>query len=260
MPIVYKIDTRIKIVLILLFTVLVFIIDKLPVAAFLLLSFLALRLAGKIPIKGIRSFVFLFLLAAFIILMQTLFGPGENYIVKPLFPPSFPLLGGLGSLKREGFIFGLTIACRLAALMLLLPILTETTAPYGIACGLASLGINYRAAFIITTAFNLIPLFEEEGRSIMDAQKLRGMRSFERRSFERRSFFAKMKAYQGLVVPLVLGAMRKAQAASVAMDSRAFGVYKTRTWLDKPSMKAHDYLCLVICIVFFIFVLLFNGR
>jgi energy-coupling factor transport system permease protein len=67
-----------------------------------------------------------------------------------------------------------------------------------------------------------------------------------------------MKAYPGLVIPLVLGAMRKAQAASAAMDSRAFGVYKTRTWLDKPAMKVHDYLCLVICLVFLVIVLLFN--
>jgi energy-coupling factor transport system permease protein len=255
MPVIYKIDTRIKIALTLLFTVLVFIVDKLPAAVLLLLSFLAVRLAGKIPIRGIKSLVFLFLLAAFIILMQTIFGPGENYIVKPLFPPSFPLLGGFGSLKWEGFVFGITIACRLLALMFLLPILTETTPPYGIACGLASFGINYRAAFIITTAFNLIPLFEEEGRAIMDAQKLRGMSLFERRSF-----LAKMKAYPRLVVPLVLGAMRKAQVSSAAMDSRAFGVYKTRTWLDKPAMKVHDYLCLVICIVFFVFVLAINFK
>jgi energy-coupling factor transport system permease protein len=111
--------------------------------------------------------------------------------------------------------------------------------------GLTGLGFNYRAAFIITTAFNLIPSFEEEGRAIMDTQKLRGMSAFEDGSF-----FAKLKAYPGLVVPLVLGAMRKAQMAGLAMDSRAFGVYKTRTWLEKPSIKARDYLAVTAGFIF----------
>jgi len=254
----YKLDPRTKILLVLLLTVLVFIIDKFPVTVCLMVSFFIVRLAAKIPFRGIRFIKTLSMLVAFMILMQILLGPGENYIVKPLFPPSFPLLGGMGSLKWEGLIAGLTIGCRLAALMLLLPMLTRTTSPERIAAALASFGFNYRIAFIITTAFNLIPLFEEDGRVIMDAQKLRGMRCFERRTFGEGSFFARLKAYPGLVVPLVLGAMRRAQLVSVAMDSRAFGVYRTRTWLDKPAMKGRDYLSIAVCAVFSAVMLLFN--
>ena len=131
--------------------------------------------------------------------------------------------------------------------------LTETTSPYRIAAGLAAFGINYRACFVITTAFNLIPLFREEGYAIIDAQKLRGMRSYDKGSF-----FVKLKAWPGLVVPLLLGAMRKAQASSVVMDCRAFGIYKKRTWLDKPVMKALDYICIVYGIVFSVLVLFLN--
>ena len=95
----------------------------------------------------------------------------------------------------------------------------------------------------------------------MDAQKLRGMRLFERerRPFKGGSLFARLKAYSGLVLPLVLGAMRKAQVSSVAMDSRAFGVYKTRTWLDKPVMKMCDYFFIFACIVFSAAVLFLNS-
>jgi energy-coupling factor transport system permease protein len=193
------------------------------------------------------------MLVIFMVLMQILFGPGENYIIKPLFPPDFPLLGGLGSLKWDGLILGLTAACRLAALMMLLPILTRTTSPQQLAVGLAALGLNYRAAFVITTAFNLIPLFENEGRAVMDAQKLRGMRSFEDGSF-----FGKLKAYRGIVIPIMLSAMRKARLAGIAMDSRAFGVYRTRTWLDKPAIKMRDFISIVSCVIFTAAVLLVN--
>jgi energy-coupling factor transport system permease protein len=79
----------------------------------------------------------------------------------------------------------------------------------------------------------------------MDAQKLRGARVFEKRSF-----LGKLKAYPGLAVPLVLGAMRKAKSSSVAMDSRAFGVYKTRTWLEKPKMKVYDLIFIALSLAF----------
>ena len=269
MPIIYRLDPRTKLLFVLMFTVLVFLVDKFTSAVILLVSFIIFRMAVKIPFHGIKYIKNLSLLAVFIILMQTVFVTGENYILKPIFPPSFPVFGGMGSLKWDGFILGLVVVCRLASVMVIFPVFTETSSPHSLAVGLCGLGFNYRTAFIITTAFNLIPLFKEEALVIMDAQKLRGMRLFERRSFERHSsehrffnrgsFFARLKAYSGLVLPLVLGAMRKAQVSSVAMDSRAFGVYKTRTWLDKPVMKTCDYFFIFACIVFSAAVLFLNS-
>jgi energy-coupling factor transport system permease protein len=253
-PLLNKIDPRSKLLFVLLLSFPVFLIDKFPAAVCLLLSLIVFRMAAKIHFSGFKYIRNLSLLAVFIIFMQTLLGNGENFIVKPLFPPSFPLLGGAGSLKWEGLVFGLVIVCRLFALLLILPVLTETTPLEKIARALCSFGFNYRTAFIFTAAFNMIPLFEEEGRLLMDAQRLRGMRSFEPRS----SFFAKMKAYPGLVVPLVLGAMRKAKSSSVAMDSRAFGVYKTRTWLEKPRMKVYDFIFIAFSLVFTAGILFFN--
>jgi energy-coupling factor transport system permease protein len=238
-----KIDSRVKLLLVLLFTVLIFFVDKLSIAVVMAFSFLMLRLVFKVRFNGVKSFIFLAILVMFIIFTQSLFLPGKNTL-------SFPLFGGVIPLKPEGFFMGLTIGCRLFALILLLPFLTSTTSPYSLACGLAALGINYRAAFIITTAFNLIPLFQEEGRAIMDAQKLRGMNVFEKSLKKRASFLSRLKSYPSLVTPLVLGAMRKAQIASVSMDSRAFGVYPKRTWLEKPAMKVHDYICMAVCLVF----------
>jgi len=249
-----KIDPRSKLIFVFLLSFPVFLIDKFPAVVCLLLSLIVFRFAAKIPFRGVKYIANLSLLALFIILIQTIFGAGEKFILKPIFPPSFPVLGGYGSLKWEGLFFGLVIVCRLFALMLILPVLTGTTPLEKIARGLCSFGFNYRTAFIFTSAFNMIPVFEEEGRLIMDAQKLRGMRCFERGS----SFPAKIKACPGLVVPLVLGAMRRARDSSVAMDSRAFGVYKTRTWLEKPRMKVYDFIFIASCVIFTSAVLFIN--
>ena len=245
MSAVYKPDPRIKLISVLLLTVLVFLIDKLLISVCLVLFIIIIRLTAKILFhwKHIRN---LSLLAAFIILTQTLFGPGENDLI-------FPVFGGIAGLKWDGFIFGLMIVCRFVALLLLFPIFTETTSPYHIAVALHGLRLNYRTAFIITTTFNLIPLFKEEALIIMDAQRLRGMRSFEEGSL-----IGRLKAYSALAVPLVLGAMRRSRDSSAAMESRAFGAYKERTWLEKPAIKPGDIIVILACIIFCVSILFLN--
>ena len=239
MSFLYSIDARVKLFFILILTLLVFLVDKLLIIVCLLLFFIIFRLIAKIPFRFFLILRTLTLLAAFIITIQALFGPGDSYIVKPVFM-------GWGSIKLEGLILGIVIACRLAALMIILPVFTVTTPPGQIAAGFCALGLNYRVAFIVSTAFNLIPIFKEEALAIMDAQKLRGVRRFG------------LFTCAGFLLPLMLCAMRKAQTASVAMDSRAFGVYNTRTWIEKPRMKSGDWQFMAVCIVFSAVFLFFN--
>jgi len=234
----FTFDARAKLIFILLLTVLIFMVDEIIAAACMLLCFIAVRLSARVPFRGLKFIKNLTLLAVFIIFMQMIFGPGEKYA---------------GFLKPEGLLLGLVITCRLASLFVILPLLTETTPPAGIACGLCAMGLSYRLSFIITTAFNMVPSFRNEALIIMDAQKLRGIRAFDSRVFN-------LRAYTGLVIPLMLGAMRKAQRSSVAMDCRAFGAYKTRTWLVKPQMKARDFILLAGSIIFFACMILFNYR
>ncbi|MDR3019517.1 MAG: energy-coupling factor transporter transmembrane protein EcfT [Treponema sp.] len=248
----HKLHPGIKLIFTLIFSVLIFLVDKLSVAVWMLIFFIFIRLAANFPFRGKKYVKNLTLLAALIILMQTLFGPGEIFLMTPLFPPSFPILGGMGSLKWEGFILGLTIICRLSALALLFSIFSETTPPYKIALGLSSFGINYRISFIFSTAFNLVPLFRDEASAIIDAQKLRGLGYFEtERKSPRKTgtFFDRINALSALTIPLVLGAMRKARQSSIAMDARGFGIYNARTWLDKPQFKKHDFFFALGCVI-----------
>ena len=215
-----KIDSRVKLLSVMMITIIVFVVDKFPVSVSLVFILILVRLLSGVSLFNVRHLLNLSLLAIFIILIQTFFG------------------GGL--------FLGLVITCRIFSLMLIFPILTQTTTPHELAAGLYTLGLPYRIAFIITTAFNQVSHFVREARLIMDAQKLRGLTVFE----NRRAGFGKIKAYAGICLPLVLGAMRKAQTSAAAMDSRAFGVHDTRTWLEKPKMKPMDYLFIFGCCVF----------
>jgi energy-coupling factor transport system permease protein len=106
--------------------------------------------------------------------------------------------------------------------------------------------VNYRAAHIITAALNLIPSFEEEAGIIMDARRLRGMKS------------VRLREYPAIAFPLVVKAMRKAQMIGLAMDARAFGAYHTRTWLREIKMSRSDYAAFAAGIIWLVIALMVN--
>jgi energy-coupling factor transport system permease protein len=197
-------DPRAKLLLTALFTLLVFIIDNLFVASVQTLLFIGLCLAAGIPLKKVFAY--------------------SKYLL-----PLIALLIGLQAFFGRGLLTGLMIGCRIISLSVLMPVLTTTTDIQLLALGITRLGLNYRAAYIITSTLNLIPLFEAEARLIMDARKLRGLKS------------VKLAEYPAIALPLMIKTMRQAHMTSLAMDARAFGAYRTRTWLREIQFSTLDY-------------------
>lgn len=61
-----------------------------------------------------------------------------------------------------------------------------------------------------------------------------------------------------LAVPLVVGAMRKAQMMGVSMDSRAFGCTKTRTYREDITFARSDFVFLAVGLALSILVIALN--
>jgi energy-coupling factor transport system permease protein len=144
-----------------------------------------------------------------------------------------------------GLITGLMIVCRIISLAVIFPLLTMTTETGDIAFGISRLGFNYKTAYIITSAFNIAPSFQEDARQLLDARKLRGAMSRGKKNP-----FARFGEYAKIALPLIIKAMRRASSAGLAMDSRAFGAYKTRTWPRTAGMSAVDFTTLAACVVY----------
>jgi energy-coupling factor transport system permease protein len=87
----------------------------------------------------------------------------------------------------------------------------------------------------------------------MNAQRLRGFTAFDRGRL-----FQKMKAFPTLVVPLVMGAMRRATLMGVAMDSRAFGSDKRRSYIMTIKTRTGDWLFLFGSVLFGLLLLVMN--
>ncbi len=250
----HRLDPRIKTIVLILFTVLIFILNSFSSIGLLFLSILFLwKLSGigfEIIFSYIRIMLLLFLL---LLIMQAIFYPGETVLLEPLIPGWFPLLGGKGNITLEGIFFGFLLSLRVLTLMCTLPLLLVTTTIEELSLAMVKMGLSYKIAFTATTALNQLPILRSDILAIMNAQKLRGFTVFDTGRL-----FQKLKALPALVVPLVMGAMRRATLMGVAMDSRAFGSDRKRTYIMTIKTRAGDWLFLSGSLLFGILLLVMN--
>ena len=124
------------------------------------------------------------------------------------------------------------MAVRLILLVVSSQLLTLTTSPISLTDGLETLfrpleAIHFPAheiAMMMSIALRFIPTLMDEADKIMKAQKARGA------NFETGSIIARAKAMVPLLVPLFVGAFRRAEELALAMDARCYrgGAGRTR--------------------------------
>jgi energy-coupling factor transport system permease protein len=244
--IIHRLDPRVKIILMILVSTIIFATTNMLISLVILLAMVALWVMARLPASIVMSFLKTLLpVFAFLMVIQAIFYPGTTPIVQPLIPKFIPLIGGAGMITLEGLLFAVVLALRLMAMIILLPLVSMTTPVHILALGMVRLGLPYRLAYTTTTALNMVPILQAEMSTIIDAQRLRAMQVFEKGKF-----MDKLKAYPALVTPLVIGSMRRAQSMAVAMDSRAFGATKNRTYIEDIHLTPMDWIFLIAIVLF----------
>ncbi len=242
----HRLDPRVKMILLILYTMVVFGVKSFSILGILFALVLLLWKSAGLPLSRLKKYLaYLTGMIVFLIIIQSFFLPGNINLVKPIFPEGFPILPGRGFVSLKGIVMGVLLGFRLFVLIMLMPTFIMTTTVNEMAVGMVRMGLPYKIAYLATTSINMIPSLQDEATTIMEAQKMRGFSVFEEGRFRE-----KMKAFPALVVPLVIGAMRRAQAMGVAMDARAFGAGKSRTYRLTLKMTGSDWA------VFFLMVLL----
>jgi energy-coupling factor transport system permease protein len=237
----HRLDPRVKIVFMVIVSTAIFTVSKISIAAVVLAVMLALWFAARLPLKVLASFMKVLLpIIGFLFVVQAIFYPGTTPLIKPL----IPIGKGIGQITLEGILFAFLLALRLMAMIIMLPLVIFTTQVQTFALGLVRMGLPYKLSYTMTTALNLVPILQLETGVIVDAQRLRAMHSFEKGKL-----MDKIRAYPALVTPLVIGSMRRAQLMAVAMDSRAFGATRSRTYMEDIQMKTSDWVFLVFSIL-----------
>ncbi len=197
----------------------------LPVLASLFLT----RLPVRVFLHGLRGF---WVLLAITFLVQLFTIPGEMLLE----------LGPLG-ISRDGLEAATLIFLRLSLLILAASLLTLTTSPISLTAGLESILSPFRRlglpahelAMMMTIALRFIPTLLQEAQVLLKAQRSRGAH------FSAGNPARWARGLLPLFVPLLAGALRRAEDLATAMEARCYRGGANRTRIRTLRFSSLDY-------------------
>lgn len=219
---VRALDGRVKIALLVAYSVCLFLIDGLAGLAAATLLLAAAGAAGRLTLGSVlRAAAPAYVIAAFLLLYN-----GVN-------------LGWAPALVVTGRILLLVYA---SIVLVSLSTATELTAALQrLLAPLGRLGLPVRdATTALSIALRFMPVTAEELAAVRRAQAARGA------TFDSGGVAGRLRTYGGLMVPLFVGLFRRADRLACAMDARCFGAAKRPTHLDEPRFTAVDAVVLAV--------------
>lgn len=245
--IIHRLDPRVKIIWTLQFMVIIISLNRILLYVPVILTLLMIIITSKVPfktiIKTVKSMTFLI---AFTFVLNIIFTSGDEilkiWIIK---------------ITKEGLYLGITMAIRLAILVVEASLLMHTTTPIHLSDGIEKLlsplkkiGLpTSEIAMMMTISLRFIPTLIEETDKIMKAQISRGA------DFESKNFISRAKGMIPLLVPLFISAFRRADELAIAMESRCYHSGEGKTHMKEIRFKKEDFIAFFIMIAFLIFMI-----
>ena len=208
----------------LLFAVIIaaFLVDR-PLVIAPLLAALVVLLVAVGGGDNLRRFRLMFVLTfVFTLVVWTFFG------------------GTTGVPTRAGFLLGLSTAVRLATFLAAGLVFLTTTRVEEVAYALGRVGVPYKVGFTLMLAFRLVPVFFDAAVSVVQAQRCRGL------PFDRGGPLTRLRRFVPVIVPVLIGALRRADRMAMALELRGFNSGRPRTTYLRARAHPRDAVAGVI--------------
>ncbi len=254
----HRTDARVKIVLLLVYSISLFFVDNWIGMAIAALAFLALFFASQLPASRVFGMVvpIYFLVGITVIFNMFVYadpaviassGVGQVSIWQLVVPAIGPLAFSVPGLLR-GLFYAFRILLLVFASLLVCYTSTSTELSDALNAFLRPLrrfGVpSDDIATIFSIAIRFIPVTAEEFTRVRNAQWSRGSH------FDEGSLPQRLKAWQTVFIPLFVGLFRRAESLALAMDSRCYGAMEIRTSLSKRSFSATSAFELIVGVGF----------
>jgi energy-coupling factor transport system permease protein len=246
----HKLDPRTKLTFTICYLILAFVLPSplliagLPISTPLLM-FLAMVLViwfvARIPPARYLAFlVYLIPIVAGIAFAHTFFlNPC------PCFAETTPILR---SASVDGFLKGLDIGFRIAAMGVAFLLFSFTTEPFTWGLSMYKAGLPYKAAFMFAFGMRFYPLLQEEFMTIRDALKARGS--------DLLNGLNPVRLIRGMsitAIPLGLGALHRSQNIALSMELRGFS-FPEETGVQRQlfrdiRMRPLDWALTSLCLI-----------
>jgi len=120
--------------------------------------------------------------------------------------------------------------------------LFQTTENKEIARALEESGMNYKAAYVFTSTLQMIDILSENSKTIMNAQKARGVET-------EGNVIVRAKAFFPSLVPLILGAVIGSEERVLTLEARGFSLQGEKTHLFNLEKSGAEKPTMVIAVV-----------
>ena len=215
----HNLDPRAKLVLALTYTINALLFNQIIPLLIIFLSLIPLVMIGRILKQWIKSIRGLSFLALFIIILNTLF---------------------------ISLSFAVAMILRIYIMVSAFSIFFLTVDPNDLALSLISMKIPYEFAFSFSLAFRFVPTIATEAQNIIDAQQSRGY------EMQKKGFVNQIKNLFPLLIPLIICSIRRAFNVAEALESRAFGSTKERSYYYTIKYTLKDWIFTFYLLMFLI--------
>ncbi len=236
---IHRLDPRTKLIMLIVYIVALFVAGNWISYAVMLVFLISCIAVSKIPAKSIvRGMKPMVMILAFTAILNLFMTGGDTVWF------SFWII----KITKEGVVRAIFMVVRILMLITGTFLLTYTTSPIALTDGIESLlsplkKIHlpvHELAMMMCIALRFIPTLIEETDKIMSAQKARGA------DFESGNLIHRVKALIPILIPLFVGAFRRADELATAMECRCYHGGEGRTKMKLLRYKRGDFGAFVI--------------
>ena len=202
---------------------------------------------SKVPFKQI-SFVLYFILIFLLInnIAIFIFAPMEGVKIYNTRTDLFHLFGPY-TVTAQQLFYQFNITLKYFSIIPIVLLFIVTTNPSEFAASLNKIGVRYKIAYSVSIALRYIPDVQRDYVEISFAQQSRGIDMSKKEKITKR-----IKNSVSILMPLIFSSFDKIETISTAMELRAFGSKKKRTWYSERDFKLGDYIVVIIMIILLI--------
>jgi len=139
--------------------------------------------------------------------------------------------------------FALGMAIKLSTFLAVGVLFLSTTKIEEFAYALTRVGMPYKLGFTMTLAFRLVPVFVESASTVIQAQRCRGF------NFDEGNLLQRARRYVPVLVPVFMGALRRADGMAMALEARGFQSPRARSNFEHYDFGWRDAATLLVALL-----------
>lgn len=241
---IHKLTGATKLICFLLWTIAAMITYDTRVLIGLFIAGIIVFKISKIKFKDV-SFILYFIL--FFLLLNALlifvFSPYQGVEIYGSRTDLFHLIGPY-TVTKEQLFYELNVILKYFATIPMALLFILTTDPSEFAASLNKIGVSYKVAYTVSIALRYIPDVQRDYKDISFAQQARGIDLSSKEKLSKR-----IKNSAAILMPLIFSSLERIDKISLAMELRAFGNNKKRTWYNSRKFGKIDYISIVILLI-----------